>query len=108
MIDELELRDYILNYCNMKNIKIDLRFACLGDYYKFYTPNTEFSLDYVGYYAKDFEDIKKFFADYLDIMWENCKPPMNRIALYIKDIVDMDSWYEVIVGGCLFEDETLF
>ena len=104
---ELELQEYILDYCDMKEIEIDLRFACFGDENKFYTHDIEFSLDCVGYYTEDFEDIKKFFKHYLDVMWENCKHPMNRIALYIKDIVDMDSWYEVIVGGGLFEDDAL-
>lgn len=102
-----ELKEFIENYCETKNISIDLRFACLADVNRFYTNEVEFSLDCVNYYAEDFEDIKKFFADYLDIMWEKCELPMNRIALYIKDIVDMDYWYDVTVGGGLFEDDTL-
>lgn len=106
-MNELELRDYIFDYCDMKNIIIDLRFACFGDRNKFYTYSKEFSLDCVSYYAEDFEDIKQFFTNYLDAMLEKCEAPMNRIALYVKDIVDMDSWYEVIVGGGLFEDEAL-
>ena len=104
---ESELQEYIFDYCDMKEIEIDLRFACFGDENKFYTHDTEFSLDCVDYYTEDFEDIKKFFKHYLDAMWEDCKSPMNRIALYIKDIVDMDSWYEVIVGGGLFKDDAL-
>lgn len=104
---ELELQKYILDYCNTKEIAINLRFACFGDENKFYTHDIEFCVDCVDYYTEDFEDIKNFFRHYLDIMWSNCKRPMNRIALYIKDIVDMDSWYEVIVGGCLFEDDAL-
>lgn len=104
---ELELQKYILDYCNTKEIAIDLRFACFGDENKFYTHDIEFCVDCVDYYTEDFEDIKNFFRHYLDIMWGDCKRPMNRIALYIKDIVDMDSWYEVIVGGGLFEDEAL-
>lgn len=106
-LDELELREYIFDYCESKNISIDLRFACFGDVNKFYTNNTEFVLECLAYYAQDNEDIKQFFTNYLDIMWENCKLPFNRIALYIKDIVDMDSWYEVIIGGGLFTDEAL-
>lgn len=102
-----ELQEYIENYCKTKNIQIDLRFACLADMNRFYTNDAEFSLDCVNYYTKDFEDIKKFFSDYLDVMWEKCELPMNSIALYIKDIVDMDSWYEVIVGGALFTDKAL-
>ena len=101
---ELDLQEYIINYCDKNNISIDLRFQCFADVNKFYTNDTEFSLDCVGYYTESFEDIKQFFKDYLDAMWENCKPPINRIALYIKDIIDMDSWYDVIVGGGLFTD----
>ena len=107
MINELELRDYIFDYCESKNISIDLRFACFGDMNKFYTNNIEFAVDCVNYDADDFEDIKKFFVHYVDIMWKQCRYPMNRIALYIKDIVDMDGWYEVVVGGGLFTDEAL-
>ena len=102
-----ELKEYIENLCETKNISIDLRFACLGDVNKFYTHNEEFSLDCINYFTEDFEDIKQFFADYLDLMWSGCEKPMNRIALYIEDIEDMDSWYDVIVGGGLFEDDSL-
>lgn len=104
---EEELQEYIINYCKTNNILIDLRFQCFGDVNKFYTNDTDFSLECVSYYAEDFEDIKKFFADYLDVMWENCEQPFNEIALYIKDIVDMDDWYDVVVGGGLFTDKAL-
>lgn len=104
---ELELRDYIFDYCITKDIHIDIRFACFGDTNKFYTYNTEFSLDCVSYYADDFEDIKQFFVTYLDTMLDKSEAPMNRIALYIKDIVDMDGWYDIIVGGGLFMDAAL-
>lgn len=106
-LDELELREYIFDYCESKNISIDLRFACFGDINKFYTNDTEFSLVCTNYYTQDTEDIKQFFANYLDAMWENCEPPFNRIALYIENIVDMDDWYDVIIGGGLFTDEAL-
>lgn len=104
---ESELQEYIFNYCNEKNMSIDLRFACFGDENKFYMNNKEFSVSCVGYYTEDIRDIKQFFIRYLDHMWEDCKYPINRTALYIKDIVNMDSWYEVIVGGCLFVDDAL-
>lgn len=104
---ELELQEHIHNYCDAKNMSIDLRFACFGDKNKFYTNNKEFSVSYCGYYAENIEDIKRFFIHYLDNIWEDCKYPINRTALYIKDIVDMDNWYEVIVGGCLFVDDAL-
>lgn len=103
-----ELQEHIFNYSENKNISIDFRFACFGDRNKFYTCGTEFSLNCVNYYANDFEDIKKFFTDYLDAMLEQLEAPMNRIALYIEDIVDMDGWYDVIVGGGLFEDDALY
>lgn len=105
---EKELQEHIFNYSENKNVSIDLRFACFGDRNKFYTYSKEFSLDCVSYYIEDFEDIKQFFTNYLDAMLEKCKAPMNRIALYIKDIIDMDGWYEVIVGGGLFEDDALY
>lgn len=104
---ELELQEYIVDYCNINNIPIDIRFACFGDRNEFYTNETEFSLVCNEYYTEDGEDIKRFFTDYLNIMWENCNPPMNKLALYVKDIVDMDSWYEVVVGGAMFIDEAL-
>lgn len=104
---ELELRDYIFDYCESKNISIDLRFACFGDRNEFYMNDAEFSLECVEYYTEDAEDIKQFFANYLNIIWENCNSQMSRIALYVKDIVDMDNWYEVVVGGGLFTDEAL-
>ena len=56
----------------------------------------------IEYIQIDFEDIKKFFTDYLDVMFEKYEASTSRVALYIKDIIDMDSWYEVVVGGCLF------
>ena len=104
---EVELQEYIVGYCNAKNISIDLRFLCFGDKNEFYTSGEGLSVECVEYYAKNEEDIKQFFATYIDTMWENCNPPMNRIALYIENIIDMDGWREVIVGGCPFTDESL-
>ena len=101
---ELELQEHILNYCASKNISIDLRFKCFGDENKFYTNDTEFSADCVEYYANGHEEIKRFLIEYIDIMWKNCNPPMNRIALYVEDIADMGGWYNMIIGGGLFED----
>lgn len=105
MVDIInELQEYISNYCCANNIQIDLRFSCFGDVNKFYINDAEFSLDCVMY---DVEDIKQFFAGYLDKMWENCEYPMNRVALYIKDIFDMDDYYVVSLGSALFVDEAL-
>ena len=103
---ETKLQEHILTYCQSKDISIDLRFACFGDSNKFYTHDADFALDCVAYYADDFEDIKMFFMHYIDAMWER-RYQMNRIALYIEDIVDMDGWYDVIVGGGLFEDDAI-
>ena len=104
---ESELHEYICDYCKKNNISIDLRFACFGDINRFFTNNTKFSLNCIDYYTQDFEDIKQFLVYYVDTMWGNCRYPYNRIALYIKDIVDMGSWYSVVVGGGLFTDEAL-
>ena len=103
---ETKLQEHILIYCQSKNISIDLRFKCFGDANRFYTHDAEFCVDCVAYDTDDFEDIKKFFVHYVDIMWKR-RYQMNRIALYIEDIVDMDGWYEVVVGGGLFTDEAL-
>lgn len=103
----IDVQNHIINYTLTNNIPVDLRFACFGDENKFYTNGTDFSLTCVPYFTDDIEDIKEFFTLYLDKMWESCTPPMNRLALYIEDIVDMDSWYEVIVGGGIFIDEAL-
>ena len=106
-LDEKSLYEYILSYCEAKNIQIDLRFRCFGDVNKFHTNNTELVLECHDYYTRDNEGIKKFFAYFLDTMWENCKPPFNRIALYIKDVVDRGGWYEVNIGSGLITDEAL-
>ncbi len=102
-----ELNECIFEHCLMNDISADIRFAHFGNENKFHTNGTDFSLDCLSYYADDIEDLKQFFVDYIDTLWEHCTPPMNRIALYIKDIVDMDTWYEVIVGAGLFTDEAL-
>lgn len=104
---EKELHEYIYDYCDKKGMPIDLRFRCFGDTNKFYTNDMGFGFNCVSYYAEDFKDIKNFFRHYLDIMWNHRYHPMNRIGLYIEDIVNMGGWYDVIVGGGLFEDNTL-
>ena len=104
---ELELQEYIHNYCDEKNMSIDLRFACFGDENKFYMNNEEFSVICISYYTYDFEDVKKFCIDYLNHEWKHYEYPYNRTALYIQDIIYIDGWYEVLVGGRLFVDDTL-
>lgn len=104
---ELELKEYICNYCIEKNMSIDIRFQCFGDKNKFYTNNTEFSVDCASYGIIYLEDLKQFFVDYLDEMLKNCKYPINRVALYIQDILHMDKLCIVTVGGCIFVDDAL-
>ena len=104
---EKELYEYICDYCNKKDIPIDLRFRCFGDENKFYTHDIEFGYNCVNYYTKDFQDIQNFFRHYIDIMWSQRYHSVNRIGLYIENIIDMDGWHDVIVGGGLFEDDTL-
>jgi hypothetical protein len=50
------------------------------------------------------ESVTQFVTNYIDTLWEHCTPPCNRIALYVKDIVDMGDWYTVSIGGALFEE----
>ena len=102
---EEELQEYIHDLCETKNIPIDLRFACFGDINKFYTNNKEVSLDCVAYYAQGTDDIKQFFHTYLTHLWESATQPNHRLAVYVKDLVCMDGWINVIVGGCLLEDD---
>ena len=101
------LKEYLVNYCDEKNILIEMHFRWYGDENKFYSYDTPFSLDCNEYYADSAEDVKHFLTEYLDILQEHCTPPVNKIALYVQDIVDMDGWYNVIIGGGLFTDDTL-
>ena len=105
--EDLEMQEYLYELCKNKGISADIRFKWLGDINRFYTCNKEFSLDCMSYYAKDINDVKNFFDIYLDNLYEYCEHPINSIALYIEDIVDMNGWYDVIVGGCLFVDDAI-
>lgn len=102
-----ELQNLFYNYSVANNIRVEWHFACYGDDNKFYTNGTWVSLECVNYHLDDFEDVKQFFTAYLDRMREVCVRPFNRIGLHIADIVNMDDYYEVIVGGALFSDEVL-
>ena len=107
---EKELCKYIFDYCETNGIAADIHFRCFGDENKFYSHDTEFTLECNSYFVDNFngiEDVKRFFVNYLDAMWEHCESPMDRIALYIEDIVDHDDWYDVIVGGGIFVDKAL-
>ena len=102
---EEELREYIDNLCETKKIPIDLRFGCFGDINKFYINDKYISLDCVAYYTEGTDDIKQFFHTYLTHLWESATQSNHRLAVYVKDILCMDGWTDVIVGGCLFEDD---
>lgn len=105
------IQEYIYDLCKSKNISIDLRFRCFGDTDIFYDyeNNNVFTIDCESYYAKDIEDIKLFFESYLNILWLQSRYNYGnyRIALCVKDIIDKDGWYDAIVGGRLFKDDTL-
>lgn len=102
-----ELQECIFEHCLINNISADIRFECFGDENKFYTNGTDFSLGCISYHTGDAEETKEFFLDFLDELWKNCKHPMNRIALYIEDIIDMGDCYDVSVGAGMFTDEAL-
>ena len=103
--EDMMIQEYIYDFCESKNISIDLRFRCFGDTDIFYENNILFCVDYESYYAKNIDGIKQFFADYLNIL---SVAHNHKIALAVKDIIDRDGWYEIIVGSCLFKDETWF
>lgn len=108
-----EIKEFIENYCETKNIPIDLRFACLGDVNRFCTEDgNQFSVDCVIYHienytTKSITDIKQFFVDYINHLWQDGKYPYNSMAIYVQNVIDMYSWYEVIVGSALFNDNVL-
>lgn len=103
------IQEYIYDLCESKNISIDLRFRCFGDTNIFCENNSVFTIDCESYYAKDIDDVKQFFESYLNILWfqSSYNHGNYRIALCVKDIVDKDGWYDVIVGGRLFKDDAL-
>lgn len=107
---EEELHEYVYNLCESKNIPpVDFRFRCFGDKNKFWSSkeNLYFELDCVNYYATDTEDVKILVSHIIDKLWEYATQPNHRVAIYIEDIVDRDSWVDVIIGGCLLEDDSL-
>jgi len=107
--EDMEIYEYIYNLCESKNIPIDCRFGCFGDTNEFYNcvNNKVFLIDCDSYYAKDINDVKQFFVDLIECLWKTFTRPNHRIALYVEEIVDKDGWYDVIVGSCLFEDNSL-
>ena len=105
-----EIKEFIEGFCEMKNIPADLRFACLGDANRFCIEDgNQFSVDCVIYHIENYTiksitDIKQFFVDYINHLWQDGKYPYNSMAIYVQNVIDMYSWYEVIVGGALFND----
>lgn len=105
--DYHSLQEYICNLCETKNIQIDLRFSCFGDTSVFYTKNKSFTVECVAYYCEDVDSIKQLLNYYLDTLWKESSLPNHRIALRIREIIEIDDGYYVFIGGCLFEDDAL-
>lgn len=99
-----ELYSHILSHCEANNISIDCRFSCFTDMNVFLSHDITFSVDCIHYEADNREDIQQFVIDYIDTLWEHCTPPCNRIAFYFEDIICMGDWYEIVMGGALFEE----
>lgn len=91
----------------IKKHTIDLRFQCFGDTNKFYTNNEVFSLNYTSYYTDNIDGVKQFFEDYLDQLWRDGNHFYNRLALYVKDIIDMNDTFKIMVDAALFVDDSL-
>lgn len=105
---EKELQDYIWDLCKTKNIPpVDLRFRCYGDENKFWSSkdNLYFEVDCIDYHASSTEIVKELISDVIDVLWEYATQSNHRIALYIEKIVDMETWVNVVLGSCLFEDD---
>lgn len=103
----LELKEYIDDLCEAKKIPVDLRFYHLADVNRFFHNGKVLEVPCDEYYAKDVDDIKTLFYELLTFLWGCATLPNHKVALYVKDIVDRNGWYNVIVGGCLFEEVNL-
>ena len=101
------LQKYIDDLCATENIKIDLRFASLGDENLFYDckdGKDAFPLRCDHYHVENIEEVKKLIANtYLVRLWQQAKPE-QKIALYIENIVNTGNGYNVSVGGNLIKD----
>ena len=102
-----EIKDHIDDFWLKENMSVEVQLGCFGDENRIYIDGKKYSLECTEYYAKDIQDIKTFFENYISSLWENSTLPYHRIVIHIDDIIDMDGWYNVIVGGCLYEDGTL-
>ena len=99
-----ELKGSISDLCEALKIPIDLRFYHLGDVNGFFHNGEVFEIECDEYYAKDVDDIKTLFYELLTFLWGCATLPNHKVALYVKDIIDRNGWYNVIVGGCLVEE----
>ena len=99
------LQKYIYGLCATENIKIDLRFAGLGDENLFYKEGKDaFPVLCEDYHVENIEEVKKLIANtYLVRLWKHARPD-QKIALYIRNIVNTSNGYNVSVGGGLFKD----
>lgn len=105
---ERHLHEYIHHLCETKGVSIDLRWRCFGDVNSFYINNEYFSLDCDEYYEPNVENIRKLFDVYITTLCKYfMKPPKNRIAMYIENIIYEDGWYKIISGACTFKDDAL-
>lgn len=102
----VEIQDHINDFWAKENIATVISWGCLGHLNSFYIDGKLTPLECTGHYASDIQDIKIFFEHYITSLWEYATLPRHSVALHIEDIIDMDGWYNVIVGGCLFEDVT--
>lgn len=98
-----KLYDNIIAHCEENNIPIDCRLACFGDTDEFVSHDIAFCTDLIDYAVDKCNNVQQFIIDYIDILWEYCTPPCNRIAFYLEDIIDMGDWYAVVMGAALFE-----
>ena len=107
---EEKLQEYLWILCKTKNIPpVDLRFKCFGDENKFWSSkdNLYFNVSCESYYASNTEDVKTLISHIIDTLWEYATSPNHRVALYIEKITHMETWVDVTIGGCLFEDDTV-
>ena len=107
---EYMLYDHICNLCEIKDMPpIDLRFKCFGDANKFWSSETNsyFEISCVNYYADDIEDAKELVTYIIETLWKYATKPNHRVALYIEDVENKCGWVNMIIGGCLFEDDSI-
>lgn len=115
-IIELELQEYMYNYCKLKNIQSEIRFACFGDNDKIYLTRSIFKkIETHSYYTKTAEAIKTLLISHLDKVWNSLivAPEYNsknaKVVLFIKDIISCNNRYKIITGTMLFIDNrTIF